>query len=694
MEFLLELLTEEMPSSHIKTALEQLEKGFREELGSARIAVHELKSFGTPRRLILAADIAEGEEERETVVTGPPRSAGLDPQGGLSRAGQGFARAHNVAESDIEVISTSKGEYLGFRRRTKGRAAGDVLAEAVPRVLGSLTFPKTMRWGESQLRFSRPVHGLLCIIRGKPVAASFAGLSASNRTVGHRVIAPGPFEVGSFAEYRDKLAAAGVIIDQTERQSLILKQADEHLSPRGARIYPDPGLLEELSWTVEHPFVIFGSFPEKYLNLPIEVLAAAMREGQKLFTVVRDRKQLPHFIGVADVAGDPRGLIRAGNERVLRARLEDAEFFWAQDQKLTLSKRSAGLKHVVFQERLGTYEDKTQRLQKLAAYICDRVGASPLKKDLMLAAGLCKADLLSDMVREFPGLQGRMGGLYARQEGYPAGVWQSIYEHYKPASLEDNSPASLAGAVLSLADKLDSTVGVIGVGVEFSGSSDPFGLRRNAHGVIKVILDHKLRLSFPRLSEKAVAVYADKLTLEKEETLKAVREFFEGRMRFALSSLGYRYDIVAAALGPGLDSVYDAYLRVKALDALKSSPQFEPFILMAKRVKNILRGQPRCRLVPETLVEKEERELHAAFSIIRNNAAEMIKRGDFVQAQNMAFKLRPVLNAFFDKVLVIAEDRKLRQNRLGLLQAIDGLLGSIADYSQVVVEGERQQARS
>jgi glycyl-tRNA synthetase beta chain len=414
-----------------------------------------------------------------------------------------------------------------------------------------------------------------------------------------------------------------------------------------------------------------------------------MREGQKLFSVVRDRKQLACFLGVADAPGDAKGLIRRGNERVLRARLADARFFWDQDRKVPLSDRADGLKNVLFQEKLGTYEDKTQRLKKIAGYLCDKLGAPEVREDAVEAASLCKADLLTDMVKEFSGLQGRMGGLYAREEGLPDAVCLAIYEHYQPGSLEDASPASVAGAVLSIADKMDSIVGALGVGLQVSGSSDPFGLRRNAHGVCKVALDRKLRFSFPLLIDRILGVYGDRLNVGRPEVKAACLDFFAGRLRFILEKKGYRYDLVGAALGPGVDQIVDVLARVEALDALTSSPQFEPFILMAKRINNILKGVAPSKINSDLFVEKEERDLYSTLSIVSSNAQPMIARGDFARAQGIIFKLQPVLNIFFDKVLVMAEDKKIRQNRLGLLQSIAKMLLGIADYSQVVVEGEK-----
>jgi len=689
MEFLLELLTEELPAAHIRSALGQLEAGFRKELAAARIEVVSLRTLATPRRLVVAGDFAAGQEDREEVVTGPPLAIAKGLDGALTPAGKGFARSQGVDENLLETIRMPRGEYLGFKRKAKGTPGAEILKDAVPRILGGLSFPKMMRWAESSFRFSRPIHGLLCVFGGTPVETSFEGFKATDETVGHRIASPSAIKARSFAEYGAELEKNFVVVDPEARKRTILTQIEDALAPLKAKIYPDPELLDDLTLNVEHPLVVFGSFPEAYLSLPLEVLSTAMREGQKLFSVVRDKKQLPYFLGVADAVADGKGLIRKGNERVLRARLEDARFFWDQDRKVPLKERAAGLKNVVFQEKLGSYEDKAQRLKKIVSYLCDKLKAAEVKAETIEAAGLCKADLLTEMVKEFSGLQGRMGGLYAKQEGLPAAVHQAIYEHYQPSSLEDASPSSLAGAVLSIADKMDSIVGVLGVGIQVSGSSDPFGLRRNAHGVCKVILDRKLRFSFPLLLDRVLAVYGDRLTVERGAVKASCLEFFGGRLRFMLEKRGFRYDLVGAALGPGVDQVYDALPRVEALDTLKSSPQFEPFILMAKRINNIIKGLPAAKVNPDIFVEKEERDLYSTFSIIRDNAQPMIARGDYARAQGIYFKIQPVLNTFFDKVLVMAEEKKVRQNRLGLLQSINRMLLGIADYSQVVVEGEK-----
>ncbi|MCR4396436.1 MAG: glycine--tRNA ligase subunit beta [Candidatus Saccharicenans sp.] len=688
MEFLLEIMTEELPSSHVRSALSQFQEKLSQELQAARVGIHSLRTLGTCRRLVVLAQLEAGQPDEEEVVTGPPRQVAVKADGSYAQAALGFARSQGVPLESLEVITTARGEYLGFRRLKKGRPTGEILSEILPAIISSLSFPKNMRWADKNFRFSRPIKNLLCLFNGQVVPLEVAGLKSSDRTTGHFIQAPVEFRVANFEEYRQRLKDNLVVVEPEERKRAIQQQFQEKLAGLGAEVYPDQALLERLLWNVECPLVIMGSFPESYLELPLEVLSTAMREGQKLFSVVRGKKQLPYFLGIADSPADPRGFIAAGNERVLKARLEDARFFWKNDLKVNLAERAAQLQNVVFQEKLGSYGHKLERLQKLVAYLADRLELKKEKKDLVEAARLCKADLLTEMVREFPELQGKMGGLYAKKQGWSETVSRAIYEHYLPAGLEDPVPASTAGAVLSLADKLDTVVGVLGVGVSISGSSDPFGLRRQALAICQVTLEKKFHLSLPRLLDKAISLLQDRLTVPREQLKKAVLEFIEGRLRYIFEKQGYRYDLVNAALAPGLDNLVQAEARLKALSELRGSPNFEPFILMVKRVKNIVKEPPRARLNSALLKEKEEKELYSALKIIRKNVEEMLARNDFAAAQKMIFRLQPPLNSFFDRVLVMAEDKKVRNNRLALLSQILALTAELADYSQVVVESE------
>jgi glycyl-tRNA synthetase beta chain len=664
MEFLLEITTEEMPASHVKSGLSQLEEKLEEALRMSNVSFSRMRSYGTCRRLIVVGDLSPEQTDRAEEIIGPPKTVAFDEDGIPTPAAIGFAKKHGLDVEKLVVLKTERGEYAGAKKITKGAPTQDILTDSLPTIIASLSFPKMMRWGKSSLRFSRPIQNILCVFGESPLSFSVDEIRASDFTTGHKIFAPEKIRPKSFYEYNKALAEHHVLVDQKRRKKVILKQSEKTLLSLGAQIYPDDELLEKLSFDVESPCVILGQFPEEYLKLPLDVLSTAMKEGQSLFSVVKGRKQLPYFIGVADVPKDAKELIRMGNERVLKARLEDAKFFWRQDLKVKLRKRAEGLDRVIYHEKL---EAKGE------------------KKPAIDAAELCKADLLTEMVREFPTLQGKVGGLYAQEEGYPADVWRAIYEHYLPQSMEDAVPSSLNGAILSISDKLDSIIGAIGIGMEASGSKDPFGLRRNAQGICKTILEKKINCAFPRLVDKVLAVYEEIFEIDKKDIKNRCLEFFKGRLQHILESQGFRYDLVNAALGPGIDNIHFTYLRLKALDSLKGSAHFEPMILIAKRVNNILRNQPRYKINPDLLFEKQERELYTTFTIIQENVLPMIADGDFAKAQRMVFRMRSSINSFFDHVLVMEEDQRLRRNRLALLQAISKLLNQIADYSKVVV---------
>jgi len=676
-----------MPSSHVKTALVQLRERFEEELRDANIEFKKIQTFGTCRRLVILGYFSSKQKDKEEVVVGPPKQIAFSQDGSFSAAARGFAKSKGASINKLELIKTEKGEYLGLKKIEKGKPTKDILQLLVPQIISSLTFPKMMRWGESGFKFSRPIRNILCLFDRKLLSITLGGVSATNLTAGHKIYFPLKIRVKSFAEYVSLLRTRKVIVNQDERKEKILNQIERKLAPLDTQLLPDEQLLEQLSYDVEQPYVFLGKFPEEYLKLPLEVLSTAMKEGQNLFSVVKGKKQLPYFIGVADAFKDAKGLIRKGNERVLIARLEDARFFWEQDKKIKLKKKAKALDRIIFQEELGTYEDKVLRLKKIVTYLARKLDVENEKRQIIQGAELCKVDLLTEMVREFSSLQGKAGGLYAREEGYHPTVCKAIYEHYQPVSLDDDSPSSLAGAILSISDKLDSTVGAIGIGIQVTGSRDPFGLRRNAQGICKIILEKKLNFSFSRLLDKVLGVYGDKLKVPVEEIKNYCLSFFSDRLQYIFERQGYRYDLIKAALGAGMDNIYYSGLRLKALDSLKESPKFEPLILISKRVNNILREQPLYRINPELVREKEERELYTTLSIIKENVLSLISKGDFSQAQRILFRIRSSIDNFFDRVLVMDENLRIRRNRLALLQEISKLFLRMADYSQVVIEG-------
>jgi len=689
MEFLLEINTEEMPPSHVKAGLVQLEEKIREGLSAQNIDVAGIRTYGTCRRLVVVGDFAQSQKNKVEEIIGPPKAVGFGEDGSPSAAAKGFAKAQGVSVEELEVIKTERGEYLGLKKIEKGRETREILSEILPQIVSSLSFPKMMRWTESSFRFSRPIRNILCLFDGKKVSFSVAGISSSETTYGHKIFFPQrKIKINSFSEYKEGLKKMKVVVDQEKRRKMILDQIQRKLASLKAQLHPDEELLDELTFDVEYPHVFLGSFPEKYLDLPLEVLSTAMREGQKLFSIVKDKKQLPYFLGVADSGEDSKSLIQKGNERVLRARLEDAKFFWEQDQKVPLKEQAKGLGRIIFQEKLGSYEDKTRRLTKIAAYLADKIEVKKDKKHIIQAAELAKADLLTEMVREFPSLQGEAGGIYASKEGYPSQVWKAIYEHYHPLSLDDECPSTLAGAILSIADKIDSIVGVVGVGIEATGSKDPFALRRNAHGVCKIILEKKLCFSFSQLLHKVLDIYGEKLAEPEEVVESYCLSFFSNRLRYIFERQGFRYDLINAAISASIDNIYHCSLRLKALDSFKEGAHLEPLVVISKRVNNILRDQRPFKINPELLAEKEERELYTTFSIVRQNVLPLIAKGDFIQAQKIIFRMKSSIDNFFDRVLVMAEDRKIKQNRLALLQAISALLIQLADYSQIVIEGK------
>jgi len=691
MELLLEINTEEMPALHVKTALDQLKQGLYSKLVDVHLVDKsnepgDIQTFGTCRRLVLYGEIVSKQQPKQKIVIGPPKKAAFDENSSPTAAAKGFAKSNNVEVSDLEVIKNEKGEYVGVKKSIKGKEAVELLKSILPELIEELSFPKMMRWGQSPLRFSRPIKNILCLGNGEAIPFKVGDILATHYTYGHKLFFPERIKVSSFKEYLSKLKQKRVIIDAGERKQRIEEQIKEKLAPQDAHIYPDNELLDKVTYDVEYPFVFTGEFPEDYLKLPIEILSTAMKVGQNLFSVVdKSSKQLPLFVGVSDGSPDKNRLVKKGNERVLKARLEDARFFWKHDLEEPLNKKKSLLSRILYQEKLGNYEEKTSRIRRIAQYLSKKTGVKG-EKHLLQSAELCKADLITEMVREFPSLQGKTGGLYAKEQGYPEKVWKAVYEHYQPASRDDPTPSTVNGAVLSIADKIDSIVGAFGIGIEVSGSKDPFGLRRNAQGICRTILDQKISLSLSHLIQKTISEYKNLMDVPEEEVIKHSEAFFKDRLNHLFEKQGYRYDLVNAALGAGFDNIYYSYLRLKALDAIKDSPEFNSLIIVVKRVNNILRGQPKRKMNPDLFIEKEEIKLYTDYSTLKEKIMPLISTGDFRKAQSFILEIRSTIDSFFDHVLVMADDPKQRKNRLALLRAVSRLFSEVADYSQVVVD--------
>lgn len=664
--FLLEIGTEEIPDWMIAPALEHLQSLFQELLDQNRLAASSLRTDATPRRLVLRAEgLPVRQADSEELVSGPPKAAAFK-DGQPTGAALGFARKMGVEVSALVVQESARGEYVCFLKKTAGRETREILAAALPELILKIHFPKTMYWtGKGGPRFIRPIRWLVALLGSEVVPFEVAGVRCGNRTQGHRLLGGRDLAV-TCESYEQVLKENFVLVGAAERRGRI----EDGITALGVKVKPDAALLDTLVYITEYPTPILGSFDPEFLKLPEEVLVTVMRHHQKYFSVEDAEGRLaPQFVAVMNTSADPEGLVRQGNERVLRARFNDARFFWNVDQRKKLAERVADLAHVTFQTKFGSYLDKTKRVVKLAR----KLGGSP---EALRAAELCKCDLTTDMVKELTELQGVVGGLYARAQGEPEEVWRAIYEHYKPVSMEDGIPATPAGRVVALADKLDTLQGCFRVGLIPSGSRDPFALRRAAQGVVKILVEGKLALPLPKLIGKD----------------PAVAEFFLDRIKYYFKDVrGFCYDEVNAVLAAGWDDLTDVEGRLAAIQAVRPTQNFEPLAASFKRIKNILRqaeievGQAVPPAVDSALLEPgPEADLFSAFERLRRRVKRFRKKKEYLAALEAIASLRPRVDQFFDKVLVNAPDPLIRRNRLTLLHNLLKESSAIADFSEIV----------
>ena len=677
-KFLFELGVEEIPADLIFPALEQLRSGFEGVLVENNISWGSIEAYSSPRRLaILIEGLPEQQAPREEQVVGPPASRGLDSEGQPSQAAKGFARSQGIDVTRLEPIQTERGLYLGFNRQVEGQPVREILGNSLADRVRSLSWPRSMYWGESRFRFIRPLRWYVALWDQAVVPFEFEGLRSGNLTRGHRFLGGQVIPIAAADQYREGLREGFVLVDAREREQRIVKELESQL-PDGLSLLEDAALLRTVIQLNEYPSVLCGRFDEAFLEIPKEVLVTVMRYHQKYFSVVNEAQEIqPYFLTVVNTSGDPEGRIREGHERVLKARLEDAAFFWKSDQKESLRERTEKLDQVLFQEGLGSYKDKAQRLLTL----CSQLHPD---SDLETAAWLCKADLTTEMVRELSELQGVMGGLYAQREGYPEEVWQPILEQYRPASLEDDPPSTQRGAILSLVDKLDTVVGCFSVDIVPKGSGDPYGVRRQALGLIKILFDFQLEYSLELLVETALKLFSSEKSAE--QTRKEVLFFLVQRVRYVFQNKGLPYDVVNAVLAVEGDTVYRTFERAKALAGIRGEADFEALAGAFKRIKNILAKEAvePGKVSVVDLREPEEIELYHTVEQVEPRVVDFVSRGDFVAALREMASMRATVDLFFDRVLVMAEEEHLRKNRLWLLDRISTLFLSMADISEIV----------
>jgi glycyl-tRNA synthetase beta chain len=709
--FLFEIGTEEIPARMIPGALEALARGLTEALGAAGLPATAAKPLGSPRRLALLVEgIPEQSPDQAVEVTGPPASVAFDAQGRPTRAGEGFARAQGVKVEELRRTTTPKGECVAVRKTIAGRRAAAVLAEAAPAVAAAIPFPKTMRWGSGEHRFVRPIHWVVALLDDAVVPFALCGVRSDRATRGHRLWGSEPVPIPRAADYAAILERHGVVVDPAARRDRIATALAAAARAARARLATPPGvrprgddadpeLLDEVTDLVEWPTVLQGEFDPAFLALPQEILLTSMRHHQKDFALVDETGRLAaRFLAVANVKDDPNGVIRRGQEWVLRARLSDARFFFQEDRKAPLESFGPALERVAFHERLGSYAAKARRIADLAASLrpaFESAGHPVEAVSLERAAALSKNDLCTQMVGEFPELQGIVGGLYARADGLPEPVAEALYDQYLPRSADDTAPRGALGALLALADRIDTQAGIFLLGLVPTGSRDPYALRRSVQGACRILIERGVRVSLPETLQRAIAAYAGmdiKDAVAPAEALSTLLEFWRGRQEFLAAEAGFAVDVVRAALGAGDGDPAEARRRMEAVRAFRPTPGFDDLAAAHKRLRNILAGQKDAAVPFEAarLKEPAERGLAERLGAVRPAVQAAVARGDHAAALGQIASLREPVDRFFGEVMVLAEDPVLRKNRVALLRDLAALFLTVADFSEIAAAQRRE----
>ena len=697
---LLEIGAEEIPAGYIQPALSALADNLSRRLSDARVDFGTVKTMGTPRRLtLLMSDVALRQKSVTTEVMGPPAKVAFDDRGKPTVAARKFAEKVGVAVSALKKIKTSKGEYIGARKTDRGVATKTLLKDVLPQVILATPFPKTMRWAELSIAFARPIHSIVALLDNQLITFNVEALKSGRYTQGHSFMAPKKIKLGQADQYTAMLRKQYVIADIAERQKFVEREIKQSAKRLKGKVLPDAELVETVTNLVEYPFATAGRFDKEFLELPDEILITSMREHQKYFAVVdSDGKLMNGFIAVNNTRTKDMDLVATGHERVLRARLADGQFFYRADMEVPFDTWVEKLKGVLFQAQLGSMYAKMERVQKLSAYLADAISAGAskrkapkyLKKYAMRAAQLCKADLVSQVVVEFPRLQGVMGRVYATRKGEPRMVAQAIEEHYRPTYSGGPLPKSLVGAVVSIADKLDSICGCFRIGLKPTGASDPYALRRQGIGIVQIMQQHGLAFSLRDAIKKSIRLFGKQNAKEVNAVCDDVYTFLGNRLAHMLSEEGYTKDVIGAVTSITIDHVPHVGQRVKALQAFKARPDFESLAVGFKRAVNIIRksGQPGRKTKPgkvnRALFEhKAERDLLSAYTRVAQKVAKLLPKGQFDKALKEIAALRGPIDAFFDAVMVMADNKKIRRNRLAMLQHIAGLFAEIADFAKI-----------
>ena len=690
-DFLLEIGAEEIPAGYIEPALKALAADLDRRLAAHRIAHGRIRTYGTPLRLAVAIDdVAPKQSPLSDELQGPPCKVAFDEKGKPQKAAVKFAEKAGVPVSRLKVKETERGPYVFALRKEKGRATKSILKTILPQVVASIPFPKSMRWGDLSVEFARPIHTLLALLGQQLVSFEFAGIKSGRYILGHRFMHRGKIKIGSPAEYLPALRRAYVYAEIAERKQMVKSAIGKSAATVEASVLPDDELIDIVTNLVECPAVSLGSFDRKFLELPDEPLITAMREHQKYFALMDRRgKLMPYFIAVNNTPVSDMEVVTTGHERVLRARLEDAKFFFNQDMQTPLQQYAEKLDNVLFQAQLGSIGEKVRRIVEVSAFLAPHLDAGDeFARIVGRAAALSKADLVTQMVGEFPKLQGVMGRLYAERQGEDARVSAVIEEHWRPVYSGAPLPETPAGAVVSIADKIDSICGCFCVGLIPSGTADPYALRRLGIGLIQIIVARDLKISMPGLVSMNLELLRAKATEDIDATARKVLAFLKNRITNLLVDEGHSTDTIAAVLGAGVDVLPDVWQKVSALEAQKAKPDFEPLAAAFKRVVNIIKKAEDFRpdpVDPSLFEHAAEQRLMEAFESVRQTIRENLEQREFARALSNIVALKGPVDDFFDDVMVMVDDPAVRRNRLSLLGQIAGLFNHFADFSKLAV---------
>jgi len=686
-DLLFEIGTEEIPAGFLAPALGQLETRFTRKAAELKIEHGAVRVMGTPRRLTLIVNgVADKQQDIREELLGPSKKAAFDADGKMTKAAVGFARSKGVEVEALTVVETPKGEYLMLVREVQGDDTQRLLPELLQSIILELSFPKSMRWGSNQHTFARPIQWLVALYGSEVLPIEHEGIVSANLTRGHRFLAKEQFAIESAAGYEAQLAEKYVLVDPVKRRAEVvgaIKQAvAESTELAGGQVAIDEELVDTVNNLVEIPFGVCGIFDAKFLQLPAEVLITSMRVNQKYFPVVNDKEELlPGFVAVNNTRVNDTDITRKGHQRVLRARLEDALFFFDSDRQTRLEERIDKLQGIIFQAKLGTMLEKNERIVKLVRILTEKVNPA-LIEDGCRAALLCKTDLLSDMVGEFPSLQGIMGGAYALHDGEKPAVATAIKEHYMPKRAGSEVPSSDMGALLALADRFDTLAGCFGIGQVPTGTADPFGLRRISLAILHIIEQKNYAISLREIVHKALALYGNKVA-GGNETVEAVLHFIKGRFSNDCISRGFAAEAVDAAISVHFDNINECLRRIEAIVKISREPALKILAASYKRIRNIIKDNQQTSVAVELFAHKAEENLYALFLDVNKEMAQHIAVSDYAKALEAMLKMKEPVDTFFDEVMVMADDPAIRQNRLNLLTALGELILQIGDISKL-----------